>query len=272
MDLNLVKVFIAVAHTKSISQGAKELGFTQSNVTLRIKQLEKSLGYELFHRTNRGVVLSFEGEKFYPYAIEIAKKVEEATQQMRNINHQELLKIGSTQSNATIRLIPIIEMLKKDFEDMKIEFTVDSSQELVNKLLNYEIDIAFINGNPHNKDIEILNSFKDEIYFIEPKDQTAQNYILSYKENCSYCLYLKEYVQRTKPENYKTIALQNYELMLGCVKAGYGVTLLSKKIVEKFGYLNDVKLTKVDSNLDSHLVCRKDYLPMIEDYLRNIKI
>ncbi len=41
MDSNLLKVFISVANTKSISAGAKELGFTQSNVTLRIKQLEK---------------------------------------------------------------------------------------------------------------------------------------------------------------------------------------------------------------------------------------
>jgi len=54
MDSNLLKVFLAVVHTKSISLGAKELNFTQSNVTLRIKQLEKSLGYDLFYRTNRG--------------------------------------------------------------------------------------------------------------------------------------------------------------------------------------------------------------------------
>ncbi len=65
MDSNLLKVFVSVSNTKSISLGAKELGFTQSNVTLRIKQLEKSIGYELFHRTNRGVVLTHEGEKFY---------------------------------------------------------------------------------------------------------------------------------------------------------------------------------------------------------------
>lgn len=272
MDSNLLKVFISVANTKSISNGAKELGFTQSNVTLRIKQLEKSLGYELFHRTNRGVVLSYEGEKFYPYAVDIVKKVEEATLKMRNINHQELLRLGSTQSNATIRLIPIIELLNEDFKDMKIEFVIDSSMNLIDRLLNYEIDIAFVNGNPYNKDIEVLNSFKDEIYFIEPKDKEAQNCVLSYKENCTYCLYLEEYVKKNKKEKYKTVALQNYELMLGCVKAGYGVTLLSKKIVEKFGYINDVKLTKVDSNLDSHLICRKDYKPMIESYLRELKL
>ncbi len=272
MDSNLLKVFISVSNTKSISKAAKDLGFTQSNVTLRIKQLEKTIGCELFHRTNRGVVLTNEGESFLPFAVEIVKKVEESYLKMRNINHQELLKIGSTQTNATIRLIPILEMLNKDFKDMKIEFTIDSSKTLVDMILNYEVDIAFINGDPNNKDIEVLNTFEDEVFFIEPKDKVAQNCTLSFKENCAYCLFLEEYVKKTKKEKYKTIALKNYELILGCVKAGLGVSLLSKQIIEKFGYGKSLKLTPVDSNLNSHLICRKDYLPMIEKYLRDIKI
>lgn len=272
MDPNLLKVFISVANTNSISQAAKQLEFTQSNVTLRIKQLEKNLGYSLFHRTNRGVVLTNEGEKLYPFAIEILKKVEEATMMMRNINHQELLKIGSTQTNATIRLLKIIEKLNSEYKDMKLEFTIDSSSNLIEQLLDYKIDIAFINGHPNNKDIEVLNIFKDEIYFIEPKDKTPQNSLFSYKDSCAYCLFLEEYVKKTKEEKYKTIALQNYELMLGCVKAGLGVSLLSKKIIEKYGYINDLKLTKVETNLDSHLVCRKDYMPMIAEFLKNIKL
>ncbi len=41
MDSNLLKIFVAVANNRSISLGANELGFAQSNVTSRIKQLEK---------------------------------------------------------------------------------------------------------------------------------------------------------------------------------------------------------------------------------------
>ena len=47
MESALLKVFVAVANKKSISLGASILNFTQSNVTLRIKQLEKNLGYLL---------------------------------------------------------------------------------------------------------------------------------------------------------------------------------------------------------------------------------
>jgi len=268
MDSNLLKAFITVKNEKSISSAAKKLGYTQSNITSRIKQLEKNLSYSLFHRTNRGVVLTNEGEKLYPFAVDIVKKVEEATSQMRNINHQEILKMGTTQSNATIRLIPIIEQLNKDFQDMKIEFNIDSSLNLVEQLLDYQIDIAFINGNPNHKDLEVLNIFKDEIYFVEPKDKEAKNNLLVYRDTCAYCLHLQDYAKQNSDLEYKTLALQNYELMLGLTKAGYGVTLLSKSIIDKFGYTDKLKLTRIQSDFDAHLVCRKDYRPMIENYLR----
>ena len=60
MDSNLLKVFLAVSNNKSISLAAKELKCAQSNVTSRIKQLEKNLGFSLFHRVPKGVILTKE--------------------------------------------------------------------------------------------------------------------------------------------------------------------------------------------------------------------
>ena len=49
MDSSLLKVFVEVARENSITKAANKLNFAQSNVTSRIKQLEKSLGFALFH-------------------------------------------------------------------------------------------------------------------------------------------------------------------------------------------------------------------------------
>jgi len=91
MDSNLLKVFVEVANEKSISKAAINLEFAQSNVTSRIKQLEKSLETTLFYRVPKGVILSKEGEKLYPYALEIVKKIELANYEMKNINQQNIL-------------------------------------------------------------------------------------------------------------------------------------------------------------------------------------
>ena len=272
MDSNLLKVFVAVAKVKSISLGAKELGFTQSNVTLRIKQLEKTTGYRLFHRTPKGVVLTNEGKKLYPFALDIVKKVDETILYMNNINHQEILKIGSTQSNATTRLIPFITKLNEEYPQMRLELFTDTTPNVLEALLNYQVDVAFLSGNPHHKNIEILNAYKEDTFLVEPKNKPSQNTILAYKESCAYYLFLKNHFLQKGNKNFNVNIFENYEIILGGIEVGMGVSLLPLSIIKKFAYQDKLKLTKIDTKLYTHLVCRSNYIPMISEYLKNIKL
>lgn len=273
MDSNLLKVFVAVAHQKSISLGAEALGFTQSNVTLRIKQLEKTVGYELFYRVPKGVILTQAGEKLYPLALEIVHKVEEAVLGMKNISHQALLRIGTSQANATIRLLPFIEKLQTDFPKMEFELHTGGTPHMLEKLLAYQVDIAFITGNPKHKDIMVLNQFNDDLYRVEPKGKQSLNTLLGYREKSTHFEFFQAYEKRNGNLEYKTMILENYEVMLGCVKAGIGKAFLSKKIIDKFGYTDSLKLTKLpenECNLETHLACRKDQIPYISEYLKHL--
>lgn len=129
MESTLLKVFVSVANNKSISLGAVELNFTQANVTLRIKQLEKNLGYKLFHRIPSGVILTKEGEKLYPMAVDIVKKVEIAQLKMKNISYQENLRIGSGQSNVALRFLPFINKLNKKYPNMQLELYTNANPQ-----------------------------------------------------------------------------------------------------------------------------------------------
>ena len=72
--------------------------------------------------------------------------------------------------------------------------------------------------------------------------------------------------------DFKTIFIENYEVMLGCVKAGMGIAYVSKNIIDKYNYTNELKLTKIPNEPLTHLICRKDFIPMIGDYLKKIKL
>ncbi|MBP9612210.1 MAG: LysR family transcriptional regulator [Sulfurospirillum sp.] len=275
MDSTLLKIFVAVAQHKSISLGAQELHFTQSNVTLRIKQLEKNLGYALFHRVPKGVILTYEGEKLYPYALEIVAKVEEAIRQMKNMTHQKLLRIGTSQANAIIRLLPFLEKLNADFPPMHIELYANGTPPVIEALLDYKVDIAFVTGNPHHKDIMVLNRFNDDLYMVESKHKQSQNTIIGYREKSTHFQYFKSYCEAMGNSEYKTIILENYEVMLGCAKAGMGRAFLSKIIVDKYGYTDDLNLIKLEQkecDLETHLICRKDYVPIIGEYLKALNL
>lgn len=273
MDSSLLKVFVAVTKRKSISLGAKDLGVTQSNVTHRIKQLEKVLGYSLFHRVPKGVILTKEGEKLYPFAIDIVKKVQEAKLQMKNVSHQELLRIGTSQANAAIRLLDFCKKLNKKYPDMKIEISTNGTPSVTDDLLNYKIDIGFVAGDTNHKDIEVLNTFDDDLYLIESKTKKSPNTLIGYRENSTHFLYLQEYMKSIGNSDFKTMIIQNYDVMQGFVKAGFGKAFLSKALIDKYNYTDDFVLTKIenaDKDLATHLVCRKDYKPMISSYLKRV--
>lgn len=271
MDSSLLKVFVEVARENSITKAANKLNFAQSNVTSRIKQLEKSLGFALFHRVPKGVILSKEGEKLYPYAVEIVKKVELATFSMKNINNQEHLIIGSTESNATTRIVPFLVQLHSDFPNMSLELITNTTREITKELLDYKVDIAFISGIPKNNDLIVLNKVNEDIVIVEPKIGNAPNVFLSFKNGCAYNEFGQNYLKNSSNEDFKTLEFGNYEIILGCVKAGMGKSLLPMSIVKKHKYENDLKITALPkelANMPTCLVCRKDNIPKIESYLK----
>ena len=271
MDSSLLKVFVEVAQENSITKAANKLNFAQSNVTSRIKQLEKSLGFSLFHRVPKGVILSKEGEKLYPYAVEIVKKVELATFSMKNINNQEHLIIGSTESNATTRIVPFLQQLHSDFPNMSLELITNTTREITKELLDYKVDIAFISGIPKSSDLMILNKIDEDIVIVEAENANPPNVFLSFKKGCAYNEFGQNYLKTNSNEDFKTLEFGNYEIILGCVKAGMGKSLLPMSIVKKHKYENDLKITTLPkelANMPTCLVCRKDNIPKIEDYLK----
>lgn len=274
MDSNLLKVFVAVADEKSVTLGAKKLGYAQSNVTSRIKQLEKSVGYPLFHRVPKGVILTVEGEKLYKHAVEIVRKVEDAILDMENLETQKKLIVGSTDCNAAVRISSFITKLHVDHPEIQLELLTGTTRDVTKLILDYKVDIAFISGEPRSDELIVLKKYEEEIAILEQKDAPTQNNILSFKEGCAYDEFLKNYYIQKGMEVEKSLAFGSLETILACVKAGMGKTLLPTNLVDKLGFTNDLKITKLDKKtayIPTCLICRKDYIPKISEYLKTME-
>ncbi|QKJ23235.1 LysR family transcriptional regulator [Poseidonibacter lekithochrous] len=275
MDSNLLKVFVAVAQKNSFSLGAKKLKVTQTNVSLRIKQLEKNLGFEVFHRIPKGVILTKEGEKLLPLAIEIVDKVKEAQNQIRNIKKQDSLVIASTYSNTKMRLIPLLQKLNQDHPDIRLELITNNTIAIKQMIVEYKVDIAFINNEPSHEDIVLLKRYENELLFVESKKNKTCNTILGHQDICAFFNGAKKYYEHLGIEDYPVLELANFEVILACVELGMGSTILPKSIVKKYGYISKVKSTVVSKDIvdiPTCLVCRKDNLPKISNYLKKISL
>ncbi len=274
MDSNLLKVFLSVATLKSFSKAALELECAQSNVTARIKQLEKNIGFNLFHRVPKGVVLTDIAIKLLPLAQEIIQKIEKAEQLLQHIKHSESLKIGSTESNAATRIITLISKIDNKYPNIKLELTTGPTQDIKDLLLDYKIDIGFISGTPIEKEFKILKEYKEKIVLLKPlKKQPAKN-ILTFKKGCTYRKFLDTYLKQQNLD-YKNIEFGSLETILGCVKMGMGITILPLSFIQRFEHTKDLKieyLPKDIENIHTYMICRVDNEPLISSFLKKLEL
>lgn len=83
MDTELLKTFLEVQKTRHFGKAADNLYLTQSAVSFRIRQLEQSLGTNLFYRSRNNIQLTAAGEALLPHAIAVIQALNNARLQIQ---------------------------------------------------------------------------------------------------------------------------------------------------------------------------------------------
>lgn len=76
MTLQQLKYAVTVSECGTISAAAEKLFISQPSLTTALRDLEQELGITIFSRTNRGVIVSREGEEFLGYARQILSQAQ----------------------------------------------------------------------------------------------------------------------------------------------------------------------------------------------------
>ena len=77
MTIQQLRTAMEAARTGSITQAAKNLYLSQPNASSMLRTLEQELGYEIFSRTNSGIVPTEAGERFLEHAKVILAQLQE---------------------------------------------------------------------------------------------------------------------------------------------------------------------------------------------------
>lgn len=85
VDLNALRMFVAVADAASFSAAARKLNLPKWSVSRRVSQLEAALGTPLLHRTTRRVVLSPAGAALHERVAPVLASLEQAATEMPDV-------------------------------------------------------------------------------------------------------------------------------------------------------------------------------------------
>ena len=146
-DWNLLRAFLAVVDTGSLTGAARQLATSQPTLSRQIGELERVLGVILFERVARGLQLTGAGQVLLPWA-----------RQMQQAAHgMALAALGQTQQLAgSVRLTasemtsvwvlpPLLAGLRRRHPEIQIELLVSNMQE---NLLERQADIAVRHVRP----------------------------------------------------------------------------------------------------------------------------
>ena len=171
MDLKKYEVFVKTVECGSLSEAARLLGYTQSNVTHMIQGLEAYFGFSLMLRNKGGIMLTENGKKILPYMEKVLEDDRHMMQVVEEINGLEIgvLRIGSFASVAIQWLPECIQRFNRDFPGIQIELFDYDPSEIENHLLEGKLDIGFLTETDNLK-VDFLPLYKDEMKAILPNE------------------------------------------------------------------------------------------------------
>jgi LysR family transcriptional regulator, glycine cleavage system transcriptional activator len=143
-SLNALKAFEAAARHESFSDAAVELFVTHAAISRHIRDLEESLGTELFNRTGRGVQLTEAGERFGERLTPLFDQIADASREAAAVGAARTLRVSVEPAFASRWLVGRLAKFNELHPD--IELTIDSTNRLVDFYVD-DVDIGVRYGN-----------------------------------------------------------------------------------------------------------------------------
>ncbi len=150
--LNLYKlhIFVRVADEGSLSAAAATLYMAHASVSQHVKELEQSLGVQLFQRGRRGVTLTEEGQRLYEHAqaiLRLAARAESELTDVHNVTSGKLTMCGTP--GVTAFLFPAwLQHFRQEYAHVEVTLNTGTTADVTYWVRHGTCDMGFTEGEP----------------------------------------------------------------------------------------------------------------------------
>ncbi len=240
ITLRQLTVFTEVNKSGSTTQASQKLSLSQSAVSAALTDLEGQLGVQLFDRVGKRLVVNEHGRLLYPRAQALLEQANEIEQLFREDNGAIRVSASSTIGNYI--LPEVIARYRHDFPTLPLEMSVGNSQDVVNAVLDFRVDIGLIEGPCHTAEIIAEPWLEDElVVFASPASPLVQTEVTLeqlaaapwiLRERGSGTRELVDYLLLSHlPQFHLGMELGNSEAIKHAVRHGLGISCLSRRVI-----------------------------------------
>jgi len=176
VNLYRLSVFRVVARRLSFTGAADELHTSQPNVSKHVRQLEAELGVSLFDRLGGSVALTDAGRVVFEYAERLFGMVGEMRRALNELEGLErgYLRLGASSTPGVYLLPQVLAGFRRQYPSLEMTLHLGNSREIVQKILNDQIDLGFVEGYETTPGIQVQPFGEDELVLIVPADHPLQ--------------------------------------------------------------------------------------------------
>lgn len=154
MDLRQMEYFVALAEENQFTRAAEITRVSQSGLSAAIKSLEDDLDTKLFTRTTRRVELTAAGHALFPHARNLLAEANAGRDAVAATigRFAGALRVGAEQCLGSVNVPELVERFHRRHREVEITFTQAGSGDLLRRMRDGEIDLAFVAGTPETTD------------------------------------------------------------------------------------------------------------------------
>ena len=167
MTLQQLKYVTTIANIGSISEAAKRLFVSQPSLTKAIKELEKEMGITIFDRTNKGITVSKEGERFLGYARQVLEQAALLEEQYKSQRGGKKQFSVSTQ-HYSFAVNAFVELLKgAGIDQYDVSLRETQTYEIIDDVAHMKSEIGLLFYNDFNRPVLEKLIHTNELTFTE---------------------------------------------------------------------------------------------------------
>lgn len=249
VNLEYYKIFYYVTKYGSFTGAAEELCISQPAISQGIKNLEKSLGSNLFIRTQKGVKLTPEGEVLYTYVARGYESIllgETKFKKMLDLDSGEI-RIGASDMTLQFYLLSFLERFHEQYPKIKVTVTNAPTPETIKYLSEDKIDFGIVSdpflSKPEihvTKVMKISDVFVAGNQFVELKDKVLDLKdierlpIICLEKNTSTRAYMDNYLVKNGVVLEPEFELANSEMIIQFTLRNLGIGSVLRNFAEKY--------------------------------------
>lgn len=143
MTLQQLQQVITIAESRSMNEAAKKLFVTQPNLSSVVRELEEEAGITMFIRSNRGIVITPEGEEFLGYAKQVVEQYQLLEHRYMNAESKKMFSVSMQHYSFAVKAF--VEMVKAVGME-EYEFAVHETQtnQVIENVRNRKSELGIL--------------------------------------------------------------------------------------------------------------------------------